>query len=154
MLFRSVQPYMVSFEREVPPDVKMIQTPHGTLYLDMRITPEVKAEGFSREIIRRIQQMRKDIDLPVEDFIKTAVKVRAELGELLDNRKMHIASETRSRSLRIDQTDVNEEYAVQWDVEGETMLIGITPLHMDEAIAQFTRVEGMTQKKTDRKSVV
>jgi hypothetical protein len=71
-----------------------------------------------------------------------AIKVRQELAELLEAKRAHIGTETRSKSLRIDEMDVNEEYAVQWDVEGETMLIGVTPLHMDEAIAQFTKVEG------------
>ena len=142
-----VQPYMISFDRQVPEGVKMIQTPHGTLFVDMRITPEVKAEGFSREIIRRIQQMRKDIDLPVEDFVRTAIRVRAELAEMIKSQKGHIATETRSRVLRVDQADVNEEYGVEWNVEGETMLIGITPLHMGEAIAQFTKIEGITQNK-------
>jgi len=142
-----VQSYMISFERQVPEGVKMIQTPHGTLYLDMRITPEVKAEGFSREIIRRVQQMRKDVDLPVEDFVRTAIRVRGELAELLESQREHIASETRSRFLRMEQNEVNEEYGVEWNVEGETMLIGITPLHMGETIAQFSRVDGITVNK-------
>jgi len=142
-----VQPYMVSFDREVPQGVKVIHTPHGVMYVDMRITPEVKAEGFAREMIRRIQQMRKDIDLPVEDFIRTAIKVRPELGELLDTWKTHIASETRSKSLSLGYGDVNEEYGVEWNVEGETLVIGITPLHMGEAMAQFTKVEGISQAK-------
>ena len=36
---------------------------------------DLEAEGFSREIVRRIQSMRKELDLHVEDNIITKIKV-------------------------------------------------------------------------------
>ncbi len=142
-----VQPQMVSFDRETPEGIKVIHTQHGIMYVDMRITPEVEAEGYAREVVRRVQQMRKDIDLPVDDYIKTSIKIRPELAELLESWRGHVATETRSRVLQVSQAEVDEEYTVSWNVEGETILIGITPLHMGEAITQFTKIDGITQNK-------
>ena len=40
-----------------------------TLFLDTTVTPELEAEGLARELIRRIQSMRKEMNLDVEDRI-------------------------------------------------------------------------------------
>jgi isoleucyl-tRNA synthetase len=70
----TIEPSMVRFDRAMPPDVVRVVTPHGELYLDLRVTPELQSEAYAREIIRRVQQMRKDLDLEVDDFIVTFVK--------------------------------------------------------------------------------
>ncbi|WP_235584946.1 DUF5915 domain-containing protein [Candidatus Methanomethylophilus sp. 1R26] len=46
----------------------------GELFIDFEITPEIEAEGYARELIRRIQQMRKDMKLNVEDYINVDVR--------------------------------------------------------------------------------
>src|SRR3989442_12510101 len=96
-----IEPHMVSFQKKMPDDISVVQTPHGEIYVDMRITPEIQAEGDARELIRRIQQMRKETHLAIEDYIKTAGRARKEIAKLLDPWKPDIAAETRSRSLAI-----------------------------------------------------
>ncbi|OGS49520.1 MAG: isoleucine--tRNA ligase, partial [Euryarchaeota archaeon RBG_16_68_12] len=142
-----IAPHMVNFAKKMPADVSDVTTPHGEIYVDMRITPEIQAEGYAREVIRRIQQMRKETDLSVEDFIKGGVKVRQEFAKLLEPWKAFIAAETRCRSLAIGDVPVNEEYVVEWNVEGETFTIGVTPFHMAEALGEFTKIPHLTERK-------
>ena len=45
------------------------------VYVDVALTPDLEAEGYAREVIRRIQDMRKQLDLAVEDNINAEVAV-------------------------------------------------------------------------------
>jgi len=142
-----IQPHMVSLLKKVPQGVLFETGPFGELYVDMRVTPEIQAEGFGREIIRRVQQMRKELDLEVEDYVRTSVKTTPALAALLEPWKEAISRDTRSRNLTIGEQEVSEEYVVEWNVEGANFLIGITPYHMAESLRTFTRLPGMTESK-------
>jgi predicted RNA-binding Zn-ribbon protein involved in translation (DUF1610 family) len=142
-----IEPHMVDFETNIPEDVQVEQGPFGELYVDMRQTDEVRSEGFAREVVRRVQQMRKDLNLVVEDYIRTSVKTNARIIGLLEEWNEFIGRETRSRPLTIAQLEIDEEYAVEWPIEGETVLIGITPLQMGEAIRDFTSIPGITEEQ-------
>src|SRR5947209_18030637 len=92
--------------------------------------------------------MRKDLDLDVDDFIATVIKTDKELAASLDSQKAFIARETRSRSLTFTHKPVESEHVVEWnDVDGHTVTIGVTPLHLSEAIREFTRISDITVQK-------
>ena len=135
---------MVSFSKKMPEDVVVASTPHGDAYIDLRVTPEIQGEGFAREVVRRIQQMRKEIKLDVDDFITATVKAGRDLVAALQGWKDLIARETRSRSLTFTDGSVEAEYVVEWsDVEGQSLTIGITPLRMAASLREFRRVPGL-----------
>ncbi len=143
-----IEPHMVRFEPKMPDGVAVVKTPHGELYIDLRLTPEVRAEGYAREVIRRIQQMRKDIDLDVDDFIVTSVRASRELAAALEAQRDLVARETRSRILSFSEKEVQAEYVVEWkDIEGQSLTVGLTPLHMAEALREFTRIPGVSASK-------
>jgi isoleucyl-tRNA synthetase len=71
----------------------------ATLFLDIILTPELEAEGFAREIIRRIQSMRKELDLDVEDRISTEINVGSEKKMALQKWEDYIKGETRSKTV-------------------------------------------------------
>src|SRR3989449_948806 len=144
----SIDLSMVRLEKGLPPDVARVETPHGEVYLDLRVTPELQAEAYARELIRRIQQMRKDLDLDVDDFIATVIKTDKEFASSLDSQKAFIARETRSRSLTFTDKPVESEHVVEWkDVDGHAVTIGVTPLHLSEPIREFTRISDITVQK-------
>jgi isoleucyl-tRNA synthetase len=68
-----------------------------TLLLDTTLTPELEAEGFAREIIRRIQSMRKELDLDVEEKITTEINVNSQKQAALKKWEDYIKTETRSK---------------------------------------------------------
>lgn len=45
-----------------------------TVYIDMHITPELESEGMARDIVRRIQSLRKDMDLQYDRNVKMGIE--------------------------------------------------------------------------------
>ena len=143
-----ILPNMVRIEHRLPQGVVRVETPYGELFIDLRVTDEIRAEGMAREVVRRVQQMRKDVDLKVEDYIRTTIQVPEGLVALLEPWREYVAGESRTRTLVIGTGEVDEEYIVEWpNVDGATLLIGITPLHIREALDAFSRVPGITERK-------
>ena len=87
---------IVESEKE---NIAITETEDAFLILDTKLTPELEAEGFAREIVRRIQSMRKELDLDVEDRIITEIKVDSEKTKALEKWLDYIKNETRSKSL-------------------------------------------------------
>ncbi len=94
------------------------------LIMDVRLTPELFAEGFSREIVRRIQSMRKELNLDIEDRINTQIAVDEEKIEPLSKWLDYIRGETRSEN--IDFTDQpGGDLVKEWKIGDTTVKIGI-----------------------------
>jgi isoleucyl-tRNA synthetase len=70
-----------------------------TLFLDITVTPELEAEGLARELIRRIQSMRKEMNLDVEDRIAIEIALDPTKRTSLQDWKDHIKEETRSKTV-------------------------------------------------------
>lgn len=67
----------------------------GELALDLELTPELKREGLMREVIRHVQQQRKNAGLNVDDRITLSLNTDDEqLKMALDEHKNTIAAET------------------------------------------------------------
>ncbi|MCK5547579.1 MAG: class I tRNA ligase family protein, partial [Thermoplasmata archaeon] len=94
-----ILPSMGSFIRNVPKNTVLVEGDYGSVYMDIESTPEIISEGFSREVVRRIQEMRKEVDMDVEDFLKTQVQADDRILDYLREWKDFIAFETSSRSL-------------------------------------------------------
>jgi isoleucyl-tRNA synthetase len=71
-----------------------------TVALDITITDELKKEGIARDIVNRVQNLRKDMGLEVQDKIKITIQKKDDLinSALLAN-KEYICSETQALSL-------------------------------------------------------
>ena len=82
---------MVQF-RELPPEnLPAAEFSRGFVYVDITLTPELEAEAYAREIIRRIQDMRKELDLRVEDQIRAVVDIESKpiLDLVLQRKRAH-----------------------------------------------------------------
>ena len=121
-----ITPNMLTVSEKVPESHIAGDFPVGKLYLDIRLSPELEAEAYGREITRRIQEMRKEANLKVEDHIRTTLELPEELKEKLLDWRGQIANETRSENLIIVPTAKEViGYTKEWDIEGLTVLIGI-----------------------------
>jgi len=119
---------MVEFLEKIPENLVAADFSSGTVYVDITLTEELKAEGYAREIIRRVQDMRKEMDLRVEDKIEAFVKVEdEEVLKLAETMKDHIASEVRAKHLEMGSAlDVEGSLVKDWSVEDVEMTIGIS----------------------------
>ena len=85
-----------------------------TVALDITISPELKQEGIARELVNRIQNIRKDSGFEVTDKIKVQVQRSGELEEAIENNKDYIMSETLTENL-IFVDNVNNGIEIEFD---------------------------------------
>ncbi|MEZ0290563.1 MAG: isoleucine--tRNA ligase [Sulfolobales archaeon] len=100
----------------------------GYAIIDTRIPEEIVAEGFAREIIRRVQVMRKEISLKLVEEIDMNIYVESdESRRYLERTLSYISRETRSREINIvrNAVDVKGDHVREWDIDGERVIIGI-----------------------------
>ena len=124
----------VTFAEALPEGVFAAPMKDATVYVDVTLTPELEAEGYAREVIRRIQEMRRQLDLNVDDFIVAAVDVADERVAALigvEEWKKEIAGEVRAATLTVRHADGKGPagpFALEkdWDVEGVQMQMGIS----------------------------
>ncbi|MEC7272116.1 MAG: isoleucine--tRNA ligase, partial [Candidatus Thermoplasmatota archaeon] len=89
---------------------------HVSLVLDMQDTPHLLSKGLARDITRRIQSKRKDMDLEIEAMIDVEVWM-ADAPELFEEDQAWVAKETRASGIAFseDQAPADVE---SFDVDG------------------------------------
>ncbi len=89
------------------------------------IDRDLYMEALAREIVRRIQVMRKEMDLGVAEFIEVAVESDSEdvVAAVRDLRD-YIAGEVRASEVRVGEP-WEGCFVKTWDVEGATVRIGV-----------------------------
>ncbi len=95
-----------------------------TLFLDATRTPELEAEGWAREVTRRIQEMRKEARLQITDAIATTIRAEPNVLGFLKAWTQHIQDETRSREIRLGEGPATP-HTKEWDIEGEKVTISL-----------------------------
>ncbi|MCZ7362827.1 MAG: class I tRNA ligase family protein, partial [Candidatus Methanoperedens sp.] len=119
---------MITFKDIIPPAIAHAGFSEGDVYVDTELTREIESEGYAREVIRRIQDMRKELDLAVEEEIKALVEIKdARVLGLVSELKEFISGEVRAKSLILGQdVDVKGELVKDWDVEDVKMKMAIS----------------------------
>ncbi|MBS3748482.1 MAG: isoleucine--tRNA ligase [Candidatus Thermoplasmatota archaeon] len=113
-------------EEEEKEHIARTQAGDAILLLDTELTKELEAEGFARELVRRIQSMRKELNLDVEQHIQTQVTLPDDQRIAVNDWKEYIANETRSKPFEITSS-VNAEHVKTWKINDVNVTIGITP---------------------------
>jgi isoleucyl-tRNA synthetase len=103
---------------------------HGRILLSTIVDRKLAAEGLARDLIRRIQYMRKEMDLPVEDYIEVRISAPSlEALEMIEEYREFIASETRAKLLDVVVSGrVEGGYVREWDIDGEDYTIAVKHL--------------------------
>lgn len=89
-----------------------------TVALDVTLSPELKEEGLARELVNRIQNLRKDKDFEVTDRIDVKIKSHATLATAVRNNFNYICSETLATTLEL-VNEIPEKEAVTVEVDDE-----------------------------------
>ncbi|MBI2141074.1 isoleucine--tRNA ligase [Candidatus Woesearchaeota archaeon] len=78
-------------EKEIPGNYVQAQSQYADIYIDTEMTEEMEAEGYARELVRHVQQARKDAGLTKDQLIAVAIKFPEQLLHLKDALKDHVA---------------------------------------------------------------
>ena len=93
-----------------------------TVVLDTNLTPELVEEGFVREIISKIQTMRKEAGFEVVDHIRVYFAQNDKIKTLVDSNNAEIKDEVLANEICFDTI---KGYNKEWNINGETVVIGV-----------------------------
>ena len=93
-----------------------------TVVLDLHLTDELVEEGFIRELISKIQTMRKEAGFEVMDMITIYINGNAKLEEIVNRKKEMMLTDVMATDVLTGQMDgVSKE----WDINGEKVTLGV-----------------------------
>ena len=96
-----------------------------SVVLDTNLTPELIEEGFVREIISKVQTMRKEAGFEVMDKIHIYAKDNDKILELMKNHKEEIMSEVLAEDMTLGTTD---GYVKEWNINKEPVVLGVAKM--------------------------
>ena len=96
-----------------------------TVVLDTTLTAELIEEGFVREIISKLQTMRKEAGFDVTDHIAVYVKDNEKVGELVLRNAEIIREDVLAESIELEAAD---GFVREWDINGEKVTLGVKKL--------------------------
>ena len=94
-----------------------------TVVLDTHLSEELIEEGFVRELISKIQTMRKEADFEVQDHILVAYTGNAKIAEIMSRNNSEIASEALANE--VAEGTLEDGYTKEWKVNGETVTLAV-----------------------------
>lgn len=112
-----------------PKDERPIATERGvTVLLETKLDAALIAEGLSREIVNRVQKLRKDSGLNVSDRIRLELTASADLAKAATTYKEYIAGEVLAVHFEIlaDGNPLKGTFTQILDLEGHSAVAGIS----------------------------
>ena len=96
-----------------------------TVVLDTNLNAELIEEGFVREIISKVQTMRKEADFEVMDHIRLYIAENDSIRDLAKRNAAEISSEVLANEILYDTMG---GYSKEWNINGEKVSIGVERL--------------------------
>lgn len=112
--------------RTAPEGYQLTEFKGGHVYLNLNLTPELESEGYTREVMRRVQQVRKEDGLTKEDSIKlTLITLHP---ELLENHRKVIQEKVNAKTLTIKNVFENKSGVKEETIRGKAFQIIVEKL--------------------------
>ncbi|SHO52935.1 isoleucine--tRNA ligase [Anaerocolumna xylanovorans] len=93
-----------------------------TVVLETRLTPELIEEGFVRELISKIQTMRKDAGFEVMDHILIYQEGNEVIKGIFERNAEEIKSEVLAEEITLGET---KGFTKEWNINGENVVLGV-----------------------------
>jgi isoleucyl-tRNA synthetase len=93
-----------------------------TVVLDMNLTPELLEEGFVREIISKLQTMRKEAGFEVQNHIRVYYGDNEKISGIVERNKALISEEVLADAM---MPSVGNGYSKEWNINGENVSFAV-----------------------------
>ena len=93
-----------------------------TVVLDLNLTKDLLEEGFVREIVSKVQTMRKEAGFEVMDLITIYADDNEKLEQLITEKKDMILTDVMASDIIVGSAEGNIR---QWDINGEKITLGV-----------------------------
>ena len=120
-----IDPNMVTFVESVPESVVQEPFDGGVVYLDAEMTPEILGEGYAKELVNIIKDVRKDLNLQEGAGIETRIRASENSLRLLKSWRDFISRETNSTDVKFVREPVTDGYIVEASLGAENFLVSV-----------------------------
>ncbi|NQU84910.1 MAG: class I tRNA ligase family protein, partial [Mariniphaga sp.] len=94
-----------------------------TIALDINLTESLKQEGIARELINKIQNIRKESDFSVTDRIRLQIQKNDAINDAILNYKEYISNQTLATELvLVENIDENNAKIIEVDIDVNTLI--------------------------------
>jgi len=151
----SIEQRHVSFSEETKETQPVAEFEGGRVQIDTTLSPDEVADGLARDVVRRVQQMRKEMNLRVDAFIDVHIVASAPDGaSSLNSRRDYILGEVRAKRLRIEHLDQGRaqgKLVKDWPIGDDTFSVGLTEQEEETRVTP-PRKALLRRKKARRRS--
>ena len=96
-----------------------------TVVMDCNLTEELLEEGFVRELVSKIQTMRKEADFEVMDKIRVSYQADGKVAEIMEKYGQDLLKEVLGEELVAGSVS---GYTKEWKINGEDVTLGVLKL--------------------------
>ena len=93
--------------------------------IDTELTPELVLAGLARDIVRRVQDARKNAGFEIEDRIVLTYQAGETLSKVFDTQRAYIAGETLADEIRAAAPDADDSHVEHFELDGQKAAIGV-----------------------------
>ncbi len=115
--------YSIQLEPKEAAGAQALSSNDAVVVLDLTITDELRHEGIARDVVRMVQQARKDADLLVSDRITLSVTAGAEVEKAVHAHTDYIKEQTLAVALAVQNVEALP-HRTKADIQGESVEIG------------------------------
>ncbi len=110
---------------EYPDWLKVKESKQGLIGLDIRVSRMEELEGLARDLVRRVQFMRKEANLDINDYVDLWIVTRdKDLLEAIDQFEEYIKYETRAKNLFL-KSPSKKAFIKEWMIEDKKIALAI-----------------------------
>jgi isoleucyl-tRNA synthetase len=119
----TVESKMVDMRTETPESVESEPFEFGTVYVDATLTTSLKREGVYRDVLRRAQELRDDLDVEMDEEVVLAVDTDDTLvREAMEQYHEELLAEVRAERVVDDTEDADVTH--EWSADGASVKVG------------------------------
>jgi isoleucyl-tRNA synthetase len=118
-------PEDVTITRAVASDWVVVADGPYVVALDPTVTPDLEQEGLAREVVNRVQRLRKEADYDYTMRIEVSVKGAADVVAAVEAFQGYVAGETLARSIQLGSTLDDADITRDVDIEGRAITLAL-----------------------------
>ncbi len=139
----TITPKMIKYIKKVPEGYERVESRYGDIYIYTSRDSATSRVRLVNEVIRRINLMRKDIEMEFDDLIDVSISGEREAMRMIRGYDDEIRDRCRARNVEFKYREYG--YIVEWPIMGYNITIGINPLFKRWVIKAFTSIPGVDE---------
>ncbi|MFQ5459174.1 MAG: isoleucine--tRNA ligase [Anaerolineae bacterium] len=122
----TLEPAEVEVMAQARPGLATAEEAGYVVGIATEVTPELEAEGIARDIVRHVNQLRKDAGLAITDRVALAVDAPAEVAAAVDRWRDYIAAETLAVAVDLGALGPDASGSTRVEVRGQEVGLAVT----------------------------